>query len=97
MRTFGGPHGNTYTATLDLKTLAVSELDVTNTHHDMFCPGAYAVCAGAGNSRLCEQEPSSPRLYTTYMPSIDHCMAACLLLKEHSHHGPGDQFHGMMR
>ena len=34
--------GDTYTATLNLATGVVSELTVSNTRHDMFCPGARA-------------------------------------------------------
>lgn len=32
-------NGNTYTATYDPSSGAVSELDITATNHDMFCPG----------------------------------------------------------
>ncbi|KAG0651976.1 Galactose oxidase [Hyphodiscus hymeniophilus] len=32
-------NGNTYTATYDPSSNSVSELDVTTTNHDMFCPG----------------------------------------------------------
>jgi len=37
---YTGSVGLTYTAELDLATGAVSEVVVTNTQHDMFCPGA---------------------------------------------------------
>ena len=35
-----GGYGNTYTAMLDLASGAVTEVNVANTQHDMFCPGA---------------------------------------------------------
>jgi galactose oxidase len=38
VNTFGGS-GNTYTATYDPATGIVTERDVVNTDHDMFCPG----------------------------------------------------------
>jgi len=37
---YTGSVGLTYTAELDLTTGVVSEVVVTNTQHDMFCPGA---------------------------------------------------------
>ena len=37
---YTGSVGLTYTSELDLATGAVSEVVVTNTQHDMFCPGA---------------------------------------------------------
>jgi galactose oxidase len=37
--TFGGPHGYTLTATHNPTDSSVSQLNVSNTGHDMFCPG----------------------------------------------------------
>ena len=38
---YTGSVGLTYTSTLDLASNAVSEVVVTQTRHDMFCPGAH--------------------------------------------------------
>lgn len=43
---FGGPHGYTQFADYNYKTGAVSQRTVSNTQHDMFCPGISALSDG---------------------------------------------------
>jgi galactose oxidase len=43
---FGGANGYTQTATLDLSTGTVSQATVSNTGHDMFCPGTAMLSDG---------------------------------------------------
>ena len=44
--TYGGDHGTTYTAVFDPATMTSSEQLVSNTHHDMFCPGTTTLADG---------------------------------------------------
>jgi hypothetical protein len=45
--TYVHSNGTTLTAVLDLKTLSSTLIDVTNTKHDMFCPGARSRASGS--------------------------------------------------
>lgn len=65
---FDGDHGFTLTAIFDPKTRKVSQRKVTNTGHDMFCPGLSmdtkgraVVTGGSSNSRTSIYEPFSNR------------------------------------
>ena len=40
-------NGTTLTTILDLNTLSTKLIDVTNTKHDMFCPGALRCAVGS--------------------------------------------------
>lgn len=64
--TFGGGTGRTYTALFDPATNASSERIVTNTGHDMFCPGTSTladgrimVTGGSGNAKVSIYDPNT--------------------------------------
>ena len=69
----GGPENMTMTAIMDLNTLNVTLLDVTNTHHDMFCPGALRRAArleqGHGRRKISiSYSVGDSQLAPTYLP-----------------------------
>jgi galactose oxidase len=72
--TFGGSHGYTQTATVDTVTGAVSQRTVTETGHDMFCPGVAMLFDGtvfvSGGSNADKQSTYDPvaAAWTTAAP-----------------------------
>lgn len=64
---FGGSNGRTQTAILDLNTGAVSKLEVSNTNHDMFCPGTSYLADG----RLLVSGGSNAAQTSIYNPSTN--------------------------
>lgn len=64
---YTGGSGNTFTATYDPSNGAVSELDVTYTRHDMFCPGMSL----DGDGRAIVTGGSDADLTSAYRPSVD--------------------------
>ena len=64
---YTGGSGSTYTATYDPSTGTVSELDVTYTRHDMFCPGMSL----DGDGRAIITGGSDADLTSAYRPSVD--------------------------
>ena len=56
----GGNGGNTYSAFTDLTTLKSTLVDVTNVHHDMFCPGEPLLLLPVGRGLTCDTPLHSP-------------------------------------
>jgi galactose oxidase len=64
---FGGSNGRTQTAILDLNTGAISRLEVSNTNHDMFCPGTSYLADG----RLLVSGGSNAAATSIYNPATN--------------------------
>ncbi|KAL8282290.1 hypothetical protein RB600_005642 [Gaeumannomyces tritici] len=64
---FGGPSGLTQFGSFDLKTGAVSQREISNTKHDMFCPGISALADG----RILVQGGSDAAAVSVYDPATD--------------------------
>ncbi|HVK23114.1 MAG TPA: discoidin domain-containing protein [Actinokineospora sp.] len=73
--TFGGSHGYTQTAILDLATGEVTQRRVDNTGHDMFCPGASILSDG----RVLVTGGSDAKKASIYDPFTDTWSAAAEL------------------
>jgi galactose oxidase len=65
--TFGGDHGSTYTALFDPSRMSVASKVVSNTGHDMFCPGTSLLADG----RLLVNGGSSSAKTSLYNPSTN--------------------------
>ncbi|CAH0384391.1 unnamed protein product [Bemisia tabaci] len=63
----GGPGGLTFTATYDPTTRTISQRTVTDTHHDMFCPG---LCQDA-NGRVFVTGGNDASKTSIYEPGVD--------------------------
>jgi galactose oxidase len=70
--TFGGANGKTQTAILDLNTGVVTPLTVSNTGHDMFCPGVSILADG----RILISGGSNSAKSTIYDPATNTWSAA---------------------
>jgi len=70
--TFGGDHGYTYTALFDPNTQTVSNKVVSNTGHDMFCPGTSLLADG----RLLVNGGSSSNKTSIYQPANNTWIAS---------------------
>jgi len=75
--TFGGDRGKTYTTTLDPQTGKSTEVLVTNTGHDMFCPGTtmlpdgrLLVNGGSSSSKTSIFNPSTGTWSTSNLMKI---------------------------
>lgn len=64
---FGGASGLTQFGSYDLKTGAVSNREISNTKHDMFCPGISALTDG----RILVQGGSDAAAVSVYDPATD--------------------------
>ncbi|WP_436493303.1 discoidin domain-containing protein [Actinokineospora sp. HUAS TT18] len=81
--TFGGSHGYTQTAILDLATGQVTQRRVDNTGHDMFCPGTSVLPDG----RVLVTGGSDAKKASIYNPFTDTWTAAAELTTARGYQG----------
>lgn len=80
---FGGDNGQTYTALFDPATNKATETLVTNTQHDMFCPGI----ANLPDGRIFVNGGSSSTRVSIYNPSTNSWTAAAQMSKGRGYQG----------
>lgn len=80
---FGGDGGRTYTALFNPTTGASSEKLVTNTGHDMFCPGT----ANLPDGRILVNGGSSTTKTSIYTPSTNAWTSAAAMVKGRGYQG----------
>jgi hypothetical protein len=78
----GGGSGFTKSAIYDPMTGKISKMTVSNTNHDMFCPGAPSPC---GHTRTCGHAPTrlKPRCASPFCASMLLIVTAAMLCRHH--------------